>query len=142
MPAEPSPRRLHLWTALILVSVFAAGAATGAGLTWALRPPGRPGGPRLLADGMPPIVAELGLSPEQAVRARAIFESHRAEIEAAVQETFPRVRAVQDQVDREIRAILTPEQVARFDELRTRRPPMRGMGGPPPPHPPPPPPPR
>lgn len=142
MPAEPSPRRLHLWTALILVSVFAAGAATGAGLAWALRPQGRPGGPRLLTDGMPPIVAELGLSPEQAARARAIFESHRAELEAAVQETFPRVRAVQDQVDREIRAILTPEQVARFDELRTRRPPMRGMGGPPHPHPPPPPQPR
>jgi hypothetical protein len=89
---------------------------------------------------MPPFVAELGLSPDQAARARAIFESHRAELEAAVQETFPRVRAVQDRMDEEIRAILRPDQVARFDELRTRRPPLRGMGGPPPPRPPPPPP--
>ncbi len=133
MPADPSPRRLHLWTALILVAVFAAGAATGAGLTWALRPHGPgPGGPRPHPDGMPPLVAELGLSPDQAARARAIFESHRAELEAAIQEAFPRVRAVQDRVDAEIRAILTPDQVARFDELRTRRPPLRGMGGPPP----------
>jgi hypothetical protein len=134
MSADPNPRRLHLWTALVLVAVFAAGTATGAGLAWALRPaPPGPGRSRPPPDGMPPFLSELGLSPDQAARARAIAERHRPELEEAIQETFPRVRAIQDQVDREIRALLDPEQVARFDELRSRRPPLRGMGGPPPP---------
>jgi len=132
MSADPSPRRLHLWTALVLAAVFAAGAATGAGLAWAFRPPGHgpgPAPPRPPGDGLPPFFAELGLSPDQLARARAIAERHRAEIEAVVQESFPRVRAVQDQVDQEIRAILTPEQARRFDEFRSRRPPLRGPGG-------------
>jgi len=155
MSADPSPRRLHLWTALVLVAVFAAGAATGAGLAWAFRPPGHRPGPaarRPPGDGLPPFVAELGLSPDQLAQARAIAERHRAEIEAVVQESFPRVRAVQEQVDQEIRAILTPEQATRFDELRSRRPPLPGPGrrgdrppgprpGPPGEFPPPPPPP-
>jgi hypothetical protein len=147
MSADPSPRRLHLWTALVLVAVFAAGVATGAGLARAFRPHGPgPAGPRPPGDGLPPFVAELGLSPDQLARARAIAERHRAEIEAVVQETFPRVRAIQDQVDQEIRAILTPEQARRFDELRSRRPWRRGPPpgsppGPPGDFPPPPPPP-
>src|SRR5512136_789244 len=127
MTADTSPRRLHLWTALVLVAVFAAGAATGAGVTWALRPPHPRGGPPP-AGGIPPFVARLGLSPEQEARVRAIAERHRPELEAAIQETFPRLRAVQDEVDREIRAVLTPEQAARFDELKSRRPPFRGRG--------------
>jgi hypothetical protein len=132
MSADPAPRRLHLWTALVLLAVFVAGGATGAGLAWAFRPPGPahgPAGRRPPGDGLPPFVAELGLSPDQLARARAIAERHRAEIEAVVQESFPRVRAVQDRVEQEIRAILTPEQATRFDELRSRRPPLRGPGG-------------
>jgi Spy/CpxP family protein refolding chaperone len=125
MTADPAARRLHLFTALVLVAVFAAGAATGAGLAWAFRPPPRGGhGP----GDVPPFVGELGLSPEQEAAVRAIAERHRPEIEAAVRETFPRVRAVQDRVDREIRALLTPAQAALFDELRNRRPPPRGPG--------------
>jgi Spy/CpxP family protein refolding chaperone len=127
MPADPNARRLHLWTALILLAVFLAGAATGAGLSVLLRTPrhpGQPHGPAML----PPPLAELGLSPEQVEQARAIFERHRAEMEAAVQAAFPRVRAVQDQVDSELRAILTSEQAARLDAMRARRPPLPGMG--------------
>jgi hypothetical protein len=127
MPADPNARRLHLWTALILLGVFLAGAATGAGLSALLRTPrhpGQPHGPAML----PPPLAELGLSPEQVEQARAIFERHRAEMEAAVQAAFPRVRAVQEQVDSELRAILTSEQAARLDAMRARRPPLPGMG--------------
>jgi hypothetical protein len=125
MPADPAARRLHLWTALILLGVFLAGAATGAGLAHVLRPPPRPAG----RGGMlPPLLSELGLSPEQAEEARAIFERHRPEIEAAIQESFPRVRAIQDRADAEIRALLTPEQARRFEASRSRRPPLPGMG--------------
>jgi len=137
MSADPNGRRLHLWTALVLLAVFAAGAATGAGLATALRavppaPPahaprqGRPPAP----DGMPPFVSELGLDPGQQVRVRAIVDAHRAELEAAVRETFPRIRAVQEKVETEIRAILTPEQAVRLDAIRSRRPPPPAFGGP------------
>jgi hypothetical protein len=135
MGAESDPRRLHLWTALVLVAVFLAGGVTGAGLVWTARPHDpRPAGPRPRLEGLPGPIAELGLTPDQAARARAIFESHRAELQAAIEESFPRVRAVQDRVDAELRALLTPEQAARFDELRKRRPPLRlpGFDGPPP----------
>ncbi len=131
MTADPSPRRLHLWTALVLVAVFAGGVATGVGASWALRPPphGRPGRPPA-GGGLPPFVGELGLSAEQQARVRAIVEGHRGEMEAAIRDAFPRVRAIQDRVDGEIREVLTPEQAARFDSLRSRRPPLPGPGGP------------
>jgi len=135
MGAESDPRRLHLWTALVLLAVFLAGGVTGAGLVWAMRPHDpRPAGPRPRLDGLPGPLAELGLTPEQVAKARAVVDAHRAELQAAVEESFPRVRAVQDRVDAEIRALLTPEQAARFDELRKRRPPLRlpGFDGPPP----------
>jgi Spy/CpxP family protein refolding chaperone len=139
MSAESDPRRIHLWTAVVLLAVFLAGGVTGAGLVWATRPRDpRPAGPRPRIDGLPGPLAELGLTPEQVAKARAVVESHRAELQAAVEESFPRVRAVQDRVDAELRALLTPEQAARFDEMRRRRPPLRGpgFGGPPPGEPP------
>jgi Spy/CpxP family protein refolding chaperone len=140
MPADPAARRLHLWTALILLGVFLAGAATGVGLAHFLRPPPRPAGPPGRGGMLPPPLVELGLSPEQAEKARAIFERLRPEMEAAIQESFPRVRAIQERAEAEVRALLTPEQAARFDAARARRPPFPGMGhgmGPPPGEPPP-----
>ncbi len=137
MSADPNGRRLHLWTVLVLLAVFAAGAATGAGLATALRPapPAPPGqGPRHgrppAPDGMPPFVSELGLDAGQQARVRAIVDAHRAELEAAVRETFPRIRAVQEKVETEIRAVLTPEQATRLDAIRSRRPPPPAPGGP------------
>jgi len=127
MPADPNARQLHLWTGLILLGVFLAGAATGVGVAFFLGAP-----PRLArtphAAMLPPPLAELGLSPEQADKARAIFERYRPEIEAAVQETLPRVRAIQERAEGQVRALLTPEQAARFDAARARRPPLGGMG--------------
>jgi Spy/CpxP family protein refolding chaperone len=128
MPADPAARRLHLWTALILLGVFLSGAAAGAGLAHFLRPPPRPAGPPGRGGMLPPPLVELGLSPEQAEKARAIFERHRPELEAAIQDSFPRVRAIQERAEAEVRALLTPEQAARFDAVRARRPPFPGMG--------------
>jgi hypothetical protein len=137
--SEPSaPRSIRLLTALLLVATFASGTITGAALTLWVRhehhgPPGPPPFGALPID-------ELGLSPEQ--RADAIFERHRPELDAILQEGFPKVRKVNDQIESEIREILTPEQRTRLDELKARRPPPRhhrrgGPGGPFPPGPPP-----
>jgi Spy/CpxP family protein refolding chaperone len=136
------PRSIRLLTALLLVATFASGTVTGAALTLWVRP--EPHGP----PGPPPFgplpLDELGLSPEQEQRADVIFERHRPELDAILQEGFPKVRKVNDQIESEIREILTPEQRTRLDELKARRPPPRhhhrggppGPGGPFPPGPP------
>jgi hypothetical protein len=127
------PRRVRLLTALLLVAIFAAGVGTGAVVcrfaapnpSFGLPPP-PPGGP------MPPPWRALGLRAEQEAKAHEILERHRPELEAIVRESFPRVRALHDRMDDELRAILDDAQRARLDELMRHRPPG------PPPFPPPP----
>jgi Spy/CpxP family protein refolding chaperone len=77
---------------------------------------------------LPVHFGELGLTPEQKVKANAIVEKQRAAVEATLKETFPRVRAAEMEMEREMRAILTESQAKKFDEVLARRPP-------PPPHP-------
>ena len=124
-------QRIHLASAAIVLVTFVAGLATGAGLHASFaagRPPhGRPGGPPP-GPGLPPYLRELGLSPEQETRARAIFERHRADMDAVMQQSLPRIRVINERVEQELRDVLTPEQRDRLDALRRRRPP-----GPPPP---------
>ncbi|XXF74878.1 hypothetical protein P2318_17540 [Myxococcaceae bacterium GXIMD 01537] len=128
--ATDTARRIHLWSGLIILGVFLAGVATGAGLFAWLRPYARPGPP---FGGMPAPLRELNLTPEQHAQARAIFERHRTEVENLLHDTFPRVRAAQEEMDRELRAILTEEQARKFDELQARRPRgPPGFRGPPP----------
>jgi Spy/CpxP family protein refolding chaperone len=150
--------RIHVASAAIVLGAFLAGAAAGAGVHAWLVPPERPrrgpppGGPP--PRGLPPYLRELDLTPEQERAAQAIFERHRAAIDAVMRESMPRVQAIDEKVEEELAAILRPEQKAQLAELRKRRPPPPppppgGPGGPgdpgrpPPPGPPPgPPPPR
>ena len=78
--------------------------------------------------------AELGLSADQERRSRAVLEKHRPRVEAVWRAMTPRLRAISDDVERELRRLLTAEQARRLDEIKARRP------GPPPLPPPPPPP--
>ena len=132
--ADSSTRRIHIWSGLIVLGVFLAGAAAGAGVMAALRR----GGPRFPPphhDGwFPPHLNELDLTEDQQKRAKVIFEKYHAVVEATVKETFPRVRAAQEQMERELRAILTDAQAKKLDEIQAHRPPPRlggpGLGGP------------
>ena len=130
MAADAPPRRIHVWSGLLVLGVFLAGAVTGAGVVTWLRPPGFPPGLPPRAAGLPPPLAELGLTLEQQAKARAIAEKYRPALEAVLQESFPRIREVQEQMDRELRSVLTEAQAKRFDELRLRRPPLPGGLGP------------
>ncbi len=122
--------RSRLWPALLLLAIFVVGGLTGAGLVrWLAPPPGAPAGP-------PDPLDDLDLTAEQRVQLERIHERHRPELDAVVRETFPRVRKVQDAIEAELRALLTPEQRARLDQLRATRPPPPPPGLPP--HPPPP----
>jgi hypothetical protein len=93
------------------------------------------------------MIRELALDDDQIRTLRAIEASHKAELDAIVRDTVPRVKAVLDRIEEELRPHLRPDQVKRLEDWRARRPPppMPGMGpppgGPPPPGAPPPPPP-
>jgi Spy/CpxP family protein refolding chaperone len=130
---DASPRTVRLLTAVLLVAMFAAGTATGVGLCrWigassGQQPPPPPPAP------LP--VEELGLTTEQRQKVQDIVERHRAELEAILQEAYPKVRAINEQIEKELREVLTPEQRTKLDELKARRPPP--PPGPPPGPPPP-----
>ncbi len=127
---ESTLGRVRLLTALLLVATFAAGTVTGAGIyRWVDSGHGHPGPPPMPA---PIPFEELNLSAEQQDKIHAIFEAHRPELDALIRQAYPKVQAINEQMDREMRAVLTPEQQARFDQIKARRPPQ-----PPPPPPPP-----
>ncbi len=135
MAGDSEARRLHLWSGLIVLSIFLAGAVAGAGVFAWLRPAGRPWRPH--HRDLPALFAELELTAEQREKAKGIFDKHRAIVESILKQNFPRVRAADEQTQRELRAILTETQNKKLDEIEARRPPpgRRGhfgwMGGPP-----------
>lgn len=69
---------------------------------------------------------ELDLDAAQAARIRSIFERHRDERERVGKQMFETcgepVRALRKRIDGEIKAVLNPEQVARFEALQSRMP--------------------
>jgi len=110
----------------LLAAMFVIGAFAGAGLVRLARP----------ALGPPPFhhdpFRHLDLTPDQRARAEKILEKHRPALDAIVEETRPRVRAIQETIEKELAEVLTPEQVRRLEELRARMPPPPGPGfGPP-----------
>ncbi len=133
--SEPTPRTIRLVTALLLLATFAAGTVTGGALVHAFVKRGPPG---LAMHPMGPMPWEgLDLTEAQRGKAHAVLERYRPKIEGLLGETFPKVREITDQVDREIREILTPEQRVRFDRILAERrngplPPRPGMLPPPP----------
>ena len=113
-----SPRTIRLLTAILLVGMFAAGVVTGGGLSWWLTaPPQFPHPPRFLGP-----FSELGLSKQQELKVQRIIEKHRPELEAILHETSPKVRVVFDAIDKEVRALLSPEQQKKLDQIKARLP--------------------
>ncbi len=126
MAVEQAARRLRLWSILVIVGVFLAGAVAGAGLFAWLRP-GRQWRPH--RRDLPALFSELNLTPEQREKATAIFDKHRAVIESILKANFPRVRAEEEQSNRELREILTDAQRKKLDEIEARPRPGRHRGG-------------
>jgi hypothetical protein len=127
---------LRSMSAFVLVGMFAAGAVFGAALlrfvgphaVTAPRPPvGPPPGP------IEAMTHELDLDAAQRDQLRSIADSHRAELEAIMRETQPRLHAVLEAIENEMTPHLRPDQVQELEAWRKRRPPppMPGMGGPP-----------
>ena len=132
MTIERSPRQIRLLTALLLFGTFLSGAVAGAGLArWMRTPP-----PPRHAPFLPGPPGALKLTPPQEEKARAITEHYRPQLEAILRDNFPKVQAINEQMEKELRQILTPEQCKILDEMKAHRPPMPrdghmpGAGGP------------
>jgi Spy/CpxP family protein refolding chaperone len=123
---QSNPRKVRILTTLLLAGVFIAGAVAGAGLLHWLGPwPRRPPHHRL-----PFPLGDLSMTRDQEKKAIEIMDRHRDELQSILKETFPKVREVQDTIDREIKEFLTPEQRKMLDELKARRPEPPPFGGP------------
>ncbi len=130
--ATEAPRKRNLVALLIVALTFIAGAGTGAGLhaSFAPRGPRHPGpGKGSKLHRLPPPFEELELTAEQRKQVEALVEKFHPRFEALFQESFPRVRALRDEMDAELLPLLTEEQRARFEALKKNRP--ERPGGPP-----------
>jgi Spy/CpxP family protein refolding chaperone len=152
-PLQP-PRRARLLGAALLAATLVAGGLTGAAIDravvrHALAAPG--GGPCRDARRRPGLgfLEPLHLTAAQRDSVKAILEHRRGQMDAFWAEAGPRLRAVVDATETEIRSVLTPEQRATFDRMRAARDARhrerwrrdwtlpQGHGGPPPAEPPP-----
>ncbi len=118
-----SPR---LRAAATLIAVFALGAATGAaGMRYVtyrsvhrfLDAPPWEARRRAM---MWAIERNLTLTGDQRTRIEAILAGHGPELAAIARHSEPEVEALTDRIHAEIRATLTPDQLAPFDELAAR----------------------
>jgi len=132
MAGNSATRRLRIWSGLVLFCVFLAGAVAGAGVFAWWR--SAPHSPRPHKD-LPPHLKELELTAEQREKAKEVFARHRTAIESIFQQNFPRVRAANEQTERDLRSVLTEAQTNKLDEIEARPPPpgrrQGWMGAPP-----------
>jgi Spy/CpxP family protein refolding chaperone len=141
MSDAPGVWRGRIAVALLLLMVFGAGMITGA---WAHRLRMRRTH-AAMDDRRPPFGAdrdrhfgeELDLDPVQRARVDSVFARRRVQIDSFWKGPGRSLRAIMDSTRDEVRAVLTPEQRAKFDRRRMEgRPRHPGDAGPPMPPPP------
>src|SRR4051794_13321916 len=121
----------------VLLSVFMLGAFAGGGTAYAVA---QHRFARLIGDHprffetrrIGAISHRLGLDGDQRERVRAVMDRHFAERQKLEREMYERcgdaLRATESQMDDEVRAVLEPDQRARYDQLAKERR-ARGMRG-------------
>jgi hypothetical protein len=76
------------------------------------------------------------MTAEQREKAKEIFARHRTTIESILKQNFPRIRAANEQTERDFRSVLSEAQNKKLDEIEARPPPpgrhQGWMGGSPP----------
>lgn len=119
--ARPAPRRVRWQGMALLLLAFVTGTLAGAAGHHFLRSPsfGGPGG-RGGMRGPAGMLRELDLTPDQCARIRAIFAQHHPQMQVLLSETMPRMRAIADSMQTEVRAVLTPEQRAKLEKRMPR----------------------
>jgi hypothetical protein len=128
--------RNRIAVVLLLVLVFAAGMVTDAGIRRYRSQRMR----TMMTGEHPPFGAErdrhfgeeLGMDSLQRTRVDGIFARRRVQIDSFWKGPGKSLREIMDSTREEVRAVLTPEQRARFDRRHMeRRPPHPEEPGPP-----------
>jgi Spy/CpxP family protein refolding chaperone len=122
--------RVRLQGIALLVVALSVGVLAGMALERVRSshraPPGPPpSGPQ--QAGLPPDLAQLDLTADQRAQIHQIFDRARPVTDSILAEMLPRLRMAEDSTRAQIRAVLTPEQQRRYDELRQREP-RRDLG--------------
>lgn len=138
-------KRRALRPLVMLVALFVLGGATGVFGTLAFvhRREARflRGGPQFEDRRMHGLVRRLDLDDDQQEKVRALMRKNREEMRSLGKEMMDRcgepLRARHTAFETELRALLTPEQIQRFEQLQKERPftmaPPGEFGQPPPP---------
>lgn len=108
--------------ALLIAAAFVVGVLAGVAgdRVWTLRHGQRRGGRVSTSRIADRLERELNLSPQQKTAVRTILDRHRTQIDLLMRNVRPQVRQEVDASNREIETVLTPEQRAKFEEIRKR----------------------
>ena len=134
MSDTPATRKAALWVGV----VFLLGAALGGvmGYLFAHRPVSAANPPlsepERRAQKVQQLTNELTLTPQQAQQVDAILQQRHAETKAIHDQTEAQLDAVRQKGRAEVRAILTSEQLPKFEEFLKRMDEERKRNGPPP----------
>ena len=137
MSETAATRKAALWVGV----VFLLGAALGGvmGYLFAHRPVNAANPPlsepERRARRVEELTKELTLTPQQAQQVDAILQQRHAETKAIHDQTDAQLDAVRQKGRAQVRAILTPEQLPKFEEFLKQMDEQRKRNGPqPPPH--------
>lgn len=134
MSDTPATRKAALWVG----AVFLLGATLGGvlGYLFAHRPVSAANPPlsepERRAQKLQQLTKELSLTPQQAQQVDAILQQRHVEAKAIHDQTDAQIDAVRQKGRAQVRAILAPEQLAKFEEFLKRMDEERKRNGPPP----------
>ncbi|MEK7831565.1 MAG: hypothetical protein AAB401_10800 [Acidobacteriota bacterium] len=112
---------------MLMLVVFLLGGVTGASVDrfWFLKgqnaPPTRHGGERGPGRMMERLKSDLNLTDEQTAAVRVIFDDARKEFPPSRFNECPGLKESREKSRTRIRAILTPEQQIKYDEMNAKR---------------------
>ena len=135
MSETAATRKAALWVGV----VFLLGAALGGvlGYLFAHRPVSAANPPlsepERRAQKVQEVTRELSLTPQQAQQVDAILLQRHAETKAIHDQTDAQLDAVRQKGRAQVRAILTPEQLPKFEEFLKQMDEQRKRDGPQPP---------
>ena len=141
MAATPRGSNAKMIATVVVIVAFIAGLLVGAvaDRIWLFRHGGPRGGHTdfMAARIVDRLSKDLSLTDQQKQQVTTIVTNHGRRISTIMSTVRPQVRQEIDAANKEISALLTPQQRDKFEKLRMRLGPRRGMGGgpggPPPP---------
>jgi Spy/CpxP family protein refolding chaperone len=122
MSDTPATRKAALWVGAVFLLSAALGGVLG--YMFAHRPVNAANPPlsepERRAQKVQLLTKELSLTPQQVQQVDAIIQQRHAEAKAIRDQTDAEIEVVRQKGRAQVRAILTPEQVPRFEEFLKR----------------------